>query len=139
MAVSNQRILYIKRSSVSAKSNYCKITHESLAKAMKDLDGSALKLWLYLTGNADGYKLELSSKHFCEWANVDRSSYTRAWKKLLELGYIIQSNKANNIFFFQEEREEEDVVFATVDDKQYQEEYEKFCSEMIKHGMNERG
>lgn len=106
MSVPNQRIIYIQRTSNDVKSNYLKVSNESMAKATKDIHKiGTYKLWLYLCSNRNGYKKELSSAHFINWSNTSQSTYDRAWKELIELGYIKQSDKNKNVFYFFEESE----------------------------------
>lgn len=64
MAVPNQRIIYIERSSADVRKEFFKIGHNQLTKAAMDLGGNAFKLYIYLADNKDNYRLELSSKHF---------------------------------------------------------------------------
>ena len=121
----NQRIIYIKRSSQKVKKDYLKIGHSNLDKVIKDLSGSSLKLYLYFLNNKDGFRLELSSAHFCNWANVSMSSYNRAFKELEEKKYLVKTNENKNSYVFVEasesfmERFSENDIIKVVDTKDY--------------------
>ena len=68
-------------------------------KACKDLDQiGALKLWLYLSHNQDGFKLNLSQKA-CENWGIKKDSYYRAKNKLIEKGYLIPTDKEEDYIF----------------------------------------
>ena len=82
MAVPNQRIIYIERSSADVRKDYFKIGHTQLTKVASDLGGNEFKLYIYLADNKDNYRLELSSKHFIEWSGTSDSTYDRAFKEL---------------------------------------------------------
>ena len=103
MAVPNQRIIYVMRDSENARSNYFKIGHKQLDKAVNDLNGNTFKLYIYLANNKDNYKLELSSKHFILWSGTSDSTYDRAFKELKEKGYLIEIPDKKNQYFFVEE------------------------------------
>lgn len=91
------------RDSENARSNYFKIGHKQLDKAVNDLNANAFKLYIYLANNKDNYKLELSSKHFILWSGTSDSTYDRAFKELKEKGYLIEIPDKRNAYFFIEE------------------------------------
>ena len=103
MSVPNQRVIYIMRDSENARSNYFKIGHKQLDKAVNDLNANTFKLYIYLANNKDNYKLELSSKHFILWSGTSDSTYDRAFKELKEKGYLIEIPDKKNRYFFVEE------------------------------------
>lgn len=103
MSVPNQRVIYIMRDSENARSNYFKIGHKQLDKAVNDLNANTFKLYIYLANNKDNYKLELSSKHFILWSGTSDSTYDRAFKELKEKGYLIEIPDKKNSYFFVEE------------------------------------
>lgn len=103
MSVPNQRVIYIMRDSENARSNYFKIGHKQLDKAVNDLNANTFKLYIYLANNKDNYKLELSSKHFILWSGTSDSTYDRAFKELKEKGYLIEIPDKKNQYFFVEE------------------------------------
>lgn len=103
MSVPNQRVIYIMRDSENARSNYFKIGHKQLDKAVNDLNANTFKLYIYLANNKDNYKLELSSKHFILWSGTSDSTYDRAFKELKEKGYLLEIPDKKNRYFFVEE------------------------------------
>lgn len=102
MGVANQRTIYIQRTSDKATQNYLKVSNENLNKAVRDLDGKSFKLYIYLVDNSNGFRVEMYHTHFCQWANLSESSYRRAWAELEEKGYIIKSEKKDNVYLFRE-------------------------------------
>lgn len=119
MAVPNQRIIYIERSSADVRKDYFKIGHTQLTKVASDLGGNAFKLYIYLADNKDNYRLELSSKHFIEWSGTSDSTYDRAFKELKEKQYLIQAPDQKNVYLFVEEsrnyneRHQEDKIILS--------------------------
>ena len=119
MAVPNQRIIYIERSSADVRKDYFKIGHKQLTKVASDLGGNAFKLYIYLADNKDNYKLELSSKHFIEWSGTSDSTYDRAFKELKDKQYLIQAPDKKNVYLFDEEsrnyteRHQEDKIILS--------------------------
>ena len=119
MAVPNQRIIYIERSSADVRKDYFKIGHTQLTKVASDLGGNAFKLYIYLADNKDNYKLELSSKHFIEWSGTSDSTYDRAFKELKDKKYLIQAPDKKNVYLFVEEsrnyneRHQEDKIILS--------------------------
>ena len=115
MAVANQRIVYIKRTTNNANKDYLHISNNSINNAVRRLDSKGFLLWLYLVGNKDGWKEELYKVAFCSWCGLSESSYERAWKELKEKGYILESKQHKNCYVFVEEsviKEEVDYIKA---------------------------
>ena len=102
MSVPNQRKIYIKRDSDKARLNFFKVSNKNLLSAMYNLKPSAFKLWVYFTDNTDGYSMDLYPVDFCKKANISESTYKRAFQELIDKGYLIQSEKSNNLFLFKE-------------------------------------
>jgi hypothetical protein len=64
-------------------------THELEAAIMNGLgpkDMAMLKIMLFLTGNAEGFRI--AEKTICERCNISESGYKTARKKLCEMGWI---------------------------------------------------
>lgn len=68
---------------------YAKLNLDALQQAMKDLNGSGLKLYLYFAKNREDYNFDLSQKACEEWG-LSRSSYYRGVKELKEAGYLVE-------------------------------------------------
>lgn len=102
MSVSNQRIIYVQRESENARKDYFKISNENLRIAMFNLNTNALKLYLYLCSNANGYKMDLYPCEFSKDTGAARSTYNAAFKRLVDKGYLIKSPKQSNLYLFRE-------------------------------------
>lgn len=102
MPVPNQKKIYIKRDSDTAKKDYLKVSNESLHEAMYNLKPSTFMLWTYLVDNANGYRMDLYPIDFINITGLSRSTYIKCFKELEDKGYLIQSNKQNNVYLFQE-------------------------------------
>lgn len=102
MPVPNQKKIYIKRDSDTAKKDYLKVSNESLHEAMYNLKPSTFMLWIYLADNANGYRMDLYPIDFMNITGLSRSTYIKCFKELEDKGYLIQSNKQNNVYLFQE-------------------------------------
>ena len=76
----------------------CVINVGVLEKAMSNLDGVALKLWLYLVKNQSGFEFGLSNKA-CESFGITKSSYYRAIDKLIEDGYLVPVGEDKLLFY----------------------------------------
>lgn len=100
MAVANQKIVVIAPRQAYTK-DFSRIHNEALQKAMQQLKGEHLKLWLYLIKNKDNYQLELSQKALEEWG-LKKDSYYKAVKSLINLGYLTPAKDGSNIYTFTE-------------------------------------
>lgn len=56
---------------------------------MQDLDGNALKLWLYFVRNKGKYQFAVSPKAMEDWG-LKKDAYYRSKKVLEEKGYLIE-------------------------------------------------
>lgn len=75
---------------------YLVIGLEEIREAAKALNDGELKLYLYLAENKDKYEFALSPKDFIQKYGVSESTYRRAKRKLVELGYLqVIDNKLN--------------------------------------------
>ena len=82
---------------------------DGLQYAMIDLKGEALKLWLYLGKNQNGYTFGLSKVDAMKWGIGSKSSYDRAVKELIEKGYLVETS-ANHYDFYEVPKVEEITV-----------------------------
>ena len=76
------------------------INNESWMAASRDLGPHALRLYLYFASNCNGYLVALSPAHIQQAIGMPRSTYHDQFKKLVERGYLVQSN--GNTFQFYE-------------------------------------
>ena len=74
---------------------------DALQTAMKTLNGSGLKLWLYLNKNQDGYRFELSRVDCANWG-IKKDSYYKAVEELIQKGFLVQDHFGSNLFWFHE-------------------------------------
>ena len=83
MSVPNQKTVKLApRIKRDSKHLYCMANLEALQAAMSILNGSGLKLWLYLNKNQDGYRFELSRVDCANWG-IKKDSYYSAVDELV--------------------------------------------------------
>lgn len=87
MSVPNQKKIIIQNAPCDRNNLYCMMNIEALQKAVSELSGVGLALWLYLSKNQNGYSLDLSPADAAKWG-IKRSSFYRAEDELTRLGYI---------------------------------------------------
>ena len=88
----NQRMINIHRE--RATSNFLGIKNENWMAASRTLGAHALRLYLYLAANRDGYTLALSPAAIQQEIGMPTSTYRDQFRKLESLGYIeyVQNN-----------------------------------------------
>lgn len=90
VSVPNQKTIIIHQ---SKQEPFLKIGIDELWEAYRNIKTpSSFVMYLYLAGNKDGYRMELSRQAFKNRTSLDKSSYHRAIKHLTELGYIYEDN-----------------------------------------------
>ena len=94
----NQRVVKINRETI--QSDFLGIKNENWQAAAKDLKAHALMLYLYLASNANGFELALSPAAVENAIGMPRSTYSDQFKKLVEKGYLVQTN-ANHYNFYE--------------------------------------
>ena len=104
--VANQKTIRIaeriKRSKESPDNYYATINLNALKLAMSSgLSETALKMWLYLDKNQDGYEFALSQKACLEWG-ICKTSYYKAVEELIKRGYLVPANEKESSFLFVE-------------------------------------
>lgn len=87
MSVPNQKTVIIHQ---SKETPFIKIGKEEWKVAFNKLRPAAFALFMYLAGNQEGYRLELSEVAYENATGKSRSSYYRAKKELMECGYLYQ-------------------------------------------------
>lgn len=83
MAIKNQFTIKI-----SENTKWC--DYIELMEACKNLNGSALKLFIYFSGFSPYEEFNFSPKIFCERYGVSMSSEKNAFSELLQKGYLKQ-------------------------------------------------
>ncbi len=86
----NQKIIRIKKPKRDRK--FLQINQKDMQAASRNLGGAAFKLYMYLSGNNDGFEIALSQKRFEEAMGVSRNAYHRAVEELIQAGYIVQTD-----------------------------------------------
>ena len=94
----NQRRIKINRE--RATSNFLGIKNENWQAASRDLGAHALRLYLYLAANADGYTLALSPADIRQTIGMPSSTYRDQFLKLVDKGYLVP-NSGNGYDFFE--------------------------------------
>lgn len=69
-----------------------------LVNACKELNGAALKLFIYLCSLEPGKEFDFFPKIFCDSFNVSLSSEKNAFKELLLHGFLIQQTEDYFLF-----------------------------------------
>ena len=93
----NQKIVVIGKEKVSK--NFLQVNNDNWEAASRNLKDSAFRLYMYLSKNADGFKLALSQKAVEEAIGVKKTAYHSAIKELKEQGYITEGS-GNTLYFF---------------------------------------
>lgn len=75
-----------------------KIKWSDYTAAANELSPSAMKLFMYLAKNQDGYEFWFSSKDYCQTFNVSDKTYRNARNELIDKGYLKEGEK-NHVYF----------------------------------------
>ena len=94
----NQKRILIKRNKIDSRKTFLTIQGENLEAAMNKLNGTALKLYLYLAMNRDGYELAFSPQYFADKFNTSLNSARDAVQILIKEGFLIM-RKGNSYDF----------------------------------------
>ena len=111
MSVPNQKTIKLaQRTRRDAEHLYSMNNLEALQSAMQVLNGSGLKLWLYMNKNQDGYRFELSRVDCAKWG-IKKDSYYSAVEELINKGFLVQDHFGSNLFWFHEKASSEKPKF----------------------------
>lgn len=61
---------------------------------------NALKLWLYLSSNRDGWHMDLSSQDFVNKTGASRSQFAQAFALLVSKGYLVLREGTKVVYDF---------------------------------------
>ena len=86
----NQKIIRIHKDSYNG--GYLTIGTEEWQEAFKSLKRITFGVYLYLSGNANGFELTLSRRDVMDRLGVSKDTYLRAVKELEEKGYLAHKN-----------------------------------------------
>ena len=102
MSVPNQKTIKLaRRTPRDSEHLYAMTNIDALQAAMQALNGSGLKLWLYLNKNQDGYRFELSRVECAKWG-IKKDSYYSAVQELIDKGFLVQDHIGSSLFWFHE-------------------------------------
>lgn len=96
MSVPNQKIVKIQKEKYT--SHFLQIGIDEWEEAFKSMAPNTFGVYLYLSGNANDFQLELSQAAISNELGMSKSSYVRAINELKELGYL--RIISGNIFSF---------------------------------------
>ena len=146
MSVPNQKIVKIKKPKY--KENFLQIGKDEWLEAFDLMSPTTFKLYLYLSGNSDGFKLELSQVAVKNAIGISRASYDRGVKRLRELGYLVQVG--GNTFVFHTKRQPTNTFYQNWEDTQncdkselskthFRDDTEMYqnCAEDVQNGVND--
>jgi len=105
MSTGNQRV--VQHTEKDLGKQFATMSYESLREAMCCLSGAEFKLWMYFQKNKEGYKFECTVADAATWG-ITRTSYHRAFQKLIELGYLVEKSK--NYYLFYERPQKRAIV-----------------------------
>ena len=92
----NQRIVHIHRE--KAKTDFLGIKNENWMYASRDLGAHALRLYLYLAANADGFNLALSPADIRQRIGMPTSTYRDQFLVLLDKGYLVPNRSGYDFY-----------------------------------------
>lgn len=98
----NQNIFEINRDmpAKGAKRPYIAIYNDNLFGAMQELSGeAAIKLYIYLAANQNGFNLNFSPKHFALECGMSENNARAAAKQLMEKNYLVQDDTNHYKFY----------------------------------------
>ena len=101
--VENQRRVLVHRDMPGKdEGNFLLIKKENLYAAYRDLNATALCLYLYLAGNKDGFDLAFSPKAIHNEMGLPESTCRDQFKVLVNKGYLVRRNENSNVYDFYE-------------------------------------
>ena len=100
--VPNQNVMQIHREPTDK--NFIAINKYNFTKAYRDMSNSsaALGLYIWLVGNKDNYRFAFSPQAIENQLGMASTSCRGAFKKLVDLGYIVRRKENSNIYDFYE-------------------------------------
>ena len=102
MEYANQRQVIINRDVVVKGGNgraFVVAYNDNLIDAMQSLSHTAFKVYLCLLLNRDKYTLDFSPEYISKTASVHPETVRRAFRELIEKGFIIQLDDKHYLFY----------------------------------------
>ena len=101
--VENQRRVLVHRDMPKDnEGNFLLIKKDNLYAAYRDLNATALCLYLYLAGNKDGFDLAFSPKAIHNEMGLPESTCRDQFKVLVNKGYLVRRDEKSNRYDFYE-------------------------------------
>ena len=101
--VENQRRVLVHRDMPGKdEGNFLLIKKENLYAAYRDLNATALCLYLYLAGNKDGFDLAFSPKAIHNEMGLPESTCRDQFRVLENKGYLVRRDEKSNRYDFYE-------------------------------------
>ena len=98
--VANQKIVCIHREELGTP--FLGINKETFIAAYKDLNATALALYLYFVSNKTNYAFALSPTAIQNEFGMPKNTCQDQIKKLIKKGYLVQRRENSNIYDFYE-------------------------------------
>ena len=99
----NQKVIRINRDMPKKdEGNFLLIKKTNLYNAYRDLNATALILYIYFAGNKDGYSFALSPKAINEEVGMPVSTCNDQVKVLISKGYLVPLHEGSNVYNFYE-------------------------------------
>ena len=100
--IPNQKIVKINREKVDkgtgAGRNYLIAYQDNISAACSALSHTAFKVYIYLLFSKDQFKIAFSPEHIHQITGICNESARRAFRELLEKGYIEQNEKSFDFY-----------------------------------------
>lgn len=93
----NQKRYHIEKR-IEKEDVFIMLSWKDYTSAANELSPAAMKLFMYLAKNQDGYTFWFSSKDYCDTFNLADSTFRKAKKELLDKGYLKEKN-SNQVYF----------------------------------------
>ena len=105
--VPNQKIVCVHREELG--NQFLGINKDTFIEAYKNLNATALALYLYFASNMNGYTFALSPKGIQDAFGMSKSTCQDQIKKLIDKGYLVPRRENSNIFDFYEHPKKEAI------------------------------
>lgn len=96
-----RQIIVKPREERNSEQLYAKIHLDALREAMKTLNGSGLKLWLFLNKNQDNFTVNITPSSCQRWG-IKKDSYYSGINELIEKNYLVKVFEHDSVYYFYE-------------------------------------
>lgn len=101
--VPNQKVVHVHRDMPKEREgNFLLIKKDNLYAAYRNLNATALCLYLYLAGNKDGFDLAFSPKAIHSEMGMPESTCRDQFNVLESKGYLVPKHENSNVYDFYE-------------------------------------